>query len=260
MNKTPTTCWMCGASADSGEHIFKARDLKRLFDKDGYASDDLPFHFHGEGHHRILGPKSKRMKYPSLICTACNNANTSSFDRAYDQLSDWFMTQQENYAIAQIDFRKAFGADYRAGLDAFRRFCAKSLGCRILASEYTLSAHFPNPLKDEDISILQLSICRAQPFRNLKNYKPEMMTRVLGKGDLYANISRSHLEATGERKVINAVWWENIGHFQINYWFHIDINPQFGAAVSDSTDTYEIAHTELALAEMKGAMSAWIDR
>jgi hypothetical protein len=160
-HKTLAPCWICGGPADSGEHIFKARDLKRLFDSAGYAPDDLPFYFHGEGHNRIPGPKSKRMKYPRLICADCNNDKTSGFDRAYDRLSDWFMAQQGNYAITHMDFREVYDADYPGGINAFRRYCVKSLGCRILASGYILPANFPNPVRDDDISLLQFSICRA---------------------------------------------------------------------------------------------------
>jgi hypothetical protein len=258
-HKTPALCWICGGAADSAEHIFKARDLKRLFSA-GYAADDLPFHFHAQGYSRVPGPKSKRMKYPKLICRDCNNKKTSDFDRAYDQLSDWFMTQQKNYAITEMDFREIFGAGHPGGINALRRYCVKSLGCRILAGGNIFSENFPNPVTDEDVSLMQFSICRAQPFRDLENYQPSMMEEWLGKGDLYANISRSHLETTGQGKVQNAIWWENIGHFQINYWFDIDVNPEFGSAVGDSTETYRVIHSELGQAKMTEAMSEWLRR
>jgi hypothetical protein len=101
INEVPIPCWMCGSPAGSSEHIFKARDLRRIFDQDGYDFDNLPFHFHAGGYERILGPKSKRMAYRRLICRACNNDRTSEFDRAYDRLSDWFMMEQANYAIME---------------------------------------------------------------------------------------------------------------------------------------------------------------
>lgn len=185
-------CWICGGVADSGEHIFKARALRRIFDRDGYAHNDLPFYFDEEGHERIRGPKSRRMKYPNLICTPCNNDRTSDFDRAYDRLSDWFATQQNNYGMTAMDFREVFGKDYSGSIDALRRYCAKALGCRLLASGYRLPANlFPNPVSNTDGSILRLSICRVQPFRHEKRFRPEMMERVLGNGHLYINISRS---------------------------------------------------------------------
>src|SRR3954453_13566148 len=90
LHPNPILCWMCGSPADSSEHIFKARDLKRIFDEDGYDFDNLPYHFHVGGHRKIPGPKSKRMTFQKMICKACNGNRTSDFDRAYDRLSDWF--------------------------------------------------------------------------------------------------------------------------------------------------------------------------
>ena len=228
-------CWMCGAPADSSEHIFKARGLRRIFDQDGYLSDDLPFYFFEDGHERIRGPKSKRMKYPRLICTVCNGDRSGDFDRAYDRLSDWFTTHQANYDMTAMDFREVFGAGYIGSINAVRRYCAKALGCKILASGYVLPANFPNPISSVDTSLLQLSICRIQPLRHVENYTPNMMERVLGKSSLYVNISRSHLEVTGEKKVLDAVWWENIGHFQITYWFNIEVNHKLGEPIDDTT-------------------------
>jgi hypothetical protein len=196
------SCWICGDVADSGEHAFKARDLRRIFKQDGYAPNDLPFYFYEQGYERIRGPKSERMKYSDLICTRCNNDRTSAFDRAYDRLSDWFATQQNNYTMMEIDFREVFGKNYVQSIDAFRRYSAKALGCKLLASGCRLPANlFPNPVSDIDVSILQLSICRVQTFRHVKNFQPDMMERVLGSGSLYANISRSHLEFTGSPSI-----------------------------------------------------------
>jgi hypothetical protein len=252
-------CWMCGEVADSGEHIFKARALRRIFDRGGYAPNDLPFYFDEEGHGRIRGPKSRRMKYPNLICTPCNNDRTSNFDRTYDRLSDWFARQQNNYGITKIDFRDVFGEDSTASIDALRRYCAKALGCRLLANGYRLPVNlFPNPVRDTDISLLQLSICSAHPFRHEKKFRPVMMERVLGNGPLDVNISRSHLELTGERGALNAAWWESIGHFQITYWFNIAVNPELGAPIDDAATVYTIVHSELCLPEMKSMMSGWV--
>ncbi len=203
------------------------------------------------------GRKRNRMKYPNVICGSCNNAATSDFDRAYDQVSDWLATQQANYAIAEIDFRAVFGTDFAAGIDAFRRYCIKSLGCKIRAEGCILPDTFPNPVSEPDASGLKLSICRAQPFRDFENYQPVMMERVLSKGSLFANISRSHLEKTGERKILDAVWWENLGHFQINYWFNIQANPALGGTIDSSSSIYPLVHTDHTLLQMKETMASW---
>lgn len=258
-HQEPIPCWLCCSPADSGKHIFKARALRRIFNRDGYAPNDLPFYFREEGYERIRDPKSERMKYPNLICTRCNNDAASDFDRAYDRLSDWFATQQNNYAMTEIDFREVFDKNYVGRIDALRRYRAKALGCRLLASGCRLPANlFPNPVSDVDVSILEPSRCRVQPFCHEKKFRCDTMERVLGNGPLYANISRSHLVLTGEREILNALWWENIGRFQITYWFDIDVNSALGAPIDDTATAYTIIHSDLCLPEMKSLMSDWI--
>ena len=44
---------MCGKPADSREHIFKSRDLKRIFDQEGKEFENQPFHFGRERPRRI---------------------------------------------------------------------------------------------------------------------------------------------------------------------------------------------------------------
>lgn len=256
-------CWMCGAPADSREHIFKARDLKRFFDEDGYAPEALPFHFSVGGHRRIPGPKSDRMKFPSIICRRCNNERTSKFDKAYDELSDWFAARQSDYAINQMDLVDIFGPRYSERVDDLRRFFAKSLGCRIVAAGSTLPSNFPSPLRGSNMGLLQVSVCRAQPFRDIelttsRSYEPELFERSLAKGDLFAHQSRSHLENTGKSVVTSALWWENVGHFQINYWFNINMNTALGGPLDGLNRIYRIEHCEVGLADMKEMMGAWL--
>jgi hypothetical protein len=66
------------------------------------------------------------------------------------------------------------------------------------------------------------------------------------------------LELSGEKKVLNAVWWENIGHFQITYWFNIEVNRALGEPIDDGTSVYKIIHSELCLPELRELMWNWI--
>ncbi len=260
----PASCWMCGAPADSREHIFKARDLKRIFAEDGYSPEALPFHFSNKGHARIPGPKSGRVKYPAIICRRCNNERTSAFDKAYDRLSDWLVSRQPDYGIAKIDLLEVFGNSYAERVEDLRWFFAKSLGCRIVASGCILAHNFPNPFLLSNLDLLQVSICRSQPFRDLelvqtKKYRPELFEEMLGKGDLFAHLSKSLLESTGSRLAKSAIWWENIGHFQMNYWFNIDIDISLGRPLDGSSRAYELNHSDLGLTGMKETMWRWLE-
>jgi hypothetical protein len=258
--QTEGLCWICGVAADSAEHVFKARDLKRLFDADGYDSEKLPFHFSHDGYSRIQGPKSKKMKYLKVICQKCNNDRTSDFDKAYDQFSDWCETNQSAYGMNQMNLREIFGENYSEGIDKLRRYCAKSLGCQLVALGCVLPDNFPNPVSGENMAQLQISVCRAQLLRRAPNYKPQMGERIFAKGAPCINISRTHLETTGKHKVTDGVWRENVGHFQINHWLNIDINPAFGAPLDGSSMIYKIIESDLDVDGMKDAMWSWIQR
>jgi hypothetical protein len=264
-NIETATCWMCGAPADSREHIFKASELKRIFQEDGYSPESLPFHFSEKGHARIPGPKSSLVKYPNIICGRCNNDRTSAFDRAYDRLSDWLASRQSNYGIAEIDLLDVFGSTYIERIGDLRRFFAKNLGCRIVASGAILANNFPNPIYRNNHDLFQVSICRSQPFRDLQTanptikYEPGPFERTLGKGDLFVHLSKSLLEEKGIKLVKSAIWWENVGHFQVNYWFNIDIDFSLGDPLDSTNRVYGIKHTDLGLSGMKEAMWRWLE-
>jgi hypothetical protein len=255
---SPEVCWICGATADSSEHVFKARDLRRIFDKDGYESKDLPLHFSSRGSRKIRGPDSELVQYPRMLCRPCNNDRTSQHDRAYDQLSDWFVTEQSNYNISGLDFAAIFGADHAVVIDNLYRYCVKSLGCRVIASGCELSDDFPNPLSGTNMERLALSICRLERFRSLSSYSSELGEHLLSKGDLLANISKSYLEATGRRKLKNAVWWEGVGHFQISYWFNISVNARLGHSIDRNARSYPIVPSNLDDHELRETMGQWI--
>lgn len=255
---TTGTCWICGGQADSSEHVFKARDLRRIFVQDGYGPQDLPIHLSEKGVRKIRGPDSVLVQYPNILCSPCNTSRTSQHDRAYDKLSDWFEGQQSNYRIQGIDLSAVFGRDYKSGMDNLHRYCAKSLGCRVVASGCELSDDFPNPVSGRFMERLSLSICRLERFRSLPNYRSEACEGLLSKGALYVNISRSLQERTGRKKLKNAVWWEGIGHFQISYWFNIETNSDLGEALTSNEPNYPIVHSDFDDWKLKKLMEAWV--
>jgi hypothetical protein len=59
--------------------------------------------------------------------------------------------------------------------------------------------------------------------------------------------------------VTGALWWENVGHFQINYRFNIDKNAGLGGALDGSSHIYGVQHSDLGHAAMKEAMRAWLE-
>jgi hypothetical protein len=253
-------CWICGTTADSREHVFKARDLKRIFDRDGREFENLPFHFADYGTSRILGPKSDVMKYQPSLCSDCNNTRTARSDRAYDLLSDWYARSQANGGAGLLQLDEVFGHKFPDEIEYLRRYFAKSLGCRVVATEYQLPDGFPNPVTGANLDKLRISICRTQPMRSLPEYKPEMFETFLAKGALIATYSRSRLEQTGDRTISKAIWCETIGHFQTNHWFNIEPDPRLGDVLDGSSKSYKIAENGFDLAEMQEAMWGWLNK
>ena len=151
-------CWMCGTRQTVREHVFQARDLKQIFSKTFFTRVAPFFHFSHDGHAQIQGPKSDRLKYPNIICRRCNNERTSAFDRAYDRLSDWFVSRQPDYDIAAMDLLEVFGPSYIEGVEDLRWFFAKNLGCRIVASRSMPADNFPNPFRCNNGELFQVSI------------------------------------------------------------------------------------------------------
>lgn len=248
-------CWICGKAADSSEHIFKAKDLRRFFDRDGYKFENLPQHFKEGRQDPIRGPNATRMKYPKSVCSKCNNVDTAPFDRAYDQLTEWIVASKNDREPIDVDWHDLFGDSWDSDLTRLKRYCAKSLGCRIIASGSILSPNFPNPVSGTNLERLNISICKAEPFRSLPNYDHETFGFYLGKGDLFGSWSKDDEE---QQVILTAVWWENVGHFQINYWFNILPNSQYGDTLNEKTQRYKIRTNENDQGETRFAMQNWV--
>jgi hypothetical protein len=58
----------------------------------------------------------------------------------------------------------------------------------------------------------------------------------------------------GVRPASAAVWWENIGHFQINYWFAVHPHPAFGDALDGARILYIVPQVTLGTTELNEAM------
>jgi hypothetical protein len=168
--KPGSTCWICAAPADTSEHVFKAAQLRRYFDAAGTKPEDRPFLFHGAGHSRLRGANADVAKYSSMLCARCNNVLTAPHDAAYDLFYSWCERHQGADDLATVDFSEVFGTDWREGFDNFRRYCAKSLGCRMIASDAEMAPDFPHPLTGAHLDRLQLALCRNDPFQVLEGY------------------------------------------------------------------------------------------
>src|SRR5271165_229912 len=250
---------MCGAEPDSSEHSFKASVLRRFYrgDWNQRRPEAWPFHFKDGSHSRLRGSNANRLKYSDNLCGQCNNNKSSLWDAAYDRLCYW-LTSGATKDTAVADLSVVLGPDVEAQVRNLYKYFAKALGCRLVGATATVPSNFPNPLDNSTFGSLLVSICRLEPFRGLDNYSSRMGSRILGKGPLLANLESR--DNGPSESVCNCVWWENIGYFQISYWFKIEPNPQFGDVLDGLRSTYRIVDcSSLNLKKTGKIMRAWLD-
>jgi hypothetical protein len=252
----PRPCWICGRPADSSEHAYKARDLKRLLFGKGFGGGSL---FTAEGGRVLPGPNSRRVKYKNVICSNCNTTATRASDRAYDRFSDWMVAHQSVRA-ATLDLACVFGPDYAAEVDQLYRYFAKALGCRLVSQGGVLPSElFPNPVTGTNMKRLKISVCRVERFHSMPDYEPAGWERAMGNGTLHSSHSKNAFDATGRRYILNALWSAHLGHFQTNYWLDVPPNPAFGPVLDASRPAYEVVPVALDHAGVEESMVRWME-
>ena len=86
-------CWICGARADSGEHMIKASDLRGLF---RHVNQRSPLFLHTDDRRNLPVPgiKSNLLKHKARLCSRCNNERTQPHDRAWSALSQYLQERR----------------------------------------------------------------------------------------------------------------------------------------------------------------------
>lgn len=76
-------CWICGAPADSAEHMVKASDFRSVF---GHVNQRTPVYRHslGDANRPVRGVNVAPLKFQRSLCQACNNARTQPHDQAWE--------------------------------------------------------------------------------------------------------------------------------------------------------------------------------
>lgn len=127
-------CWICQKrKANSGEHKFKASLLKQMH---GRTFNQEISYVHDGKVLRLEGPNNKKVKFPQIICTYCNNTFTASHDKSFDQLINW---SNKNYQILsdtkKMDFQEVYGDEWLESKMNLLKYMAKHAGCKISTSQ-----------------------------------------------------------------------------------------------------------------------------
>lgn len=120
-------CWICGNTADSEEHKFKASDLKKSLGKKING-----FYINGDVI-EINSYKDKVLKFPKVICINCNNNLTRPHDDAYDKFVKFcFENHDEILKTRNINFEDIYGENWELEKVNLYRYYAKHAGCKIV--------------------------------------------------------------------------------------------------------------------------------
>lgn len=128
-------CWICGARpADSGEHRFKASDMRLVAPRVSQATPVFLQRDSKATNDRVGSAKANKLKFAKSICTGCNNALTQPYDFAWEQLSEYLLANWPMIVKrGSFDLSKPFPGGTRAATLNVHLFFVKLFGCKLHA-------------------------------------------------------------------------------------------------------------------------------
>lgn len=149
-------CWICGNTANSGEHRMKASDLRDHF---GQMSQNKPLYLHLDERRNIpiRSAKNDRLKFNVQICARCNNQRTQPYDFAWEHVSkyvraNWTTLKREKI----IDFSRIFPTYTKRSLIDAHLYFVKLLGCMIVEHDIPIN-----------VKSFSNSIIHRRPHKNI---------------------------------------------------------------------------------------------
>lgn len=126
-----SACWICGAEADSREHILKHSDLRAHFP----GSRRLYVYRNNKRPRFAQGTNDPLLKYGRTLCRACNSTLTQPHDRAWAALSDFLRSRERQlHAGDRIDLTGVFPFRTRRHLLWLHLYFVKLFGCLAVES------------------------------------------------------------------------------------------------------------------------------
>lgn len=127
-------CWICGNTANSYEHKFKAALLKKHFGKK-YGEANPHVYVYGGKQVDLKSYKSKELKFRKTICINCNNNLTKPHDDSFDIFCDYIRSNYEELiTYKQINFENIYGKQWKAEKANLFKYYAKHAGCKVSTS------------------------------------------------------------------------------------------------------------------------------
>jgi hypothetical protein len=189
-------CWICGALADSREHMVKASDFRSVFRK---VTQHAPAYRHSahKSNQPIRGDKADILKFAPSLCGYCNNTQTQQHDLAWQKLSESIRTMRPSLcANSRIPLQRIFPGSVKNSMRDVHLYFTKLFGC------YAVEHKVPLP-----ITYFALCIKDSVPPPNLRlafiSIPSDSARYRIQVGDIRAlNIGS---------KTVSAVWFYAVG-------------------------------------------------
>lgn len=132
-------CWICGANADSGEHMIKASDIRCMF---GHISQEHPLFRRVDDARRemVQGIRSKKLKFSAPLCSFCNNTRTQQHDQSWTLLCAFLKNRRP--AIRPntvVRLNGAFTGGLRKSMLGVHLYFLKLFGCLIVGNSIPIN-------------------------------------------------------------------------------------------------------------------------
>ncbi|MFM0644528.1 hypothetical protein PQR14_09360 [Paraburkholderia bryophila] len=207
-------CWICGAEADSGEHLPKDSTLKDLF---GNVTQQKPlYHSGARGRNKRLQSTNSKLVKLRVLCAQCNSSRTQRLDRAWDGFMEYLNNNEHSLNTGSvIRFNRACGYRAREKMLNLHLYAVKLFGC--VAAEHSI------PL---DLSGMADAIKHRRPYR--KVYLG-LGKRTWLKSLAVAGPSDVEADLDGD-KCVFAVWFLTIGKWEFQFIYAVSGQQREGLA------------------------------
>lgn len=223
----PGACWICGATADSREHRFKASDLTAAFGKGPYKGEDEVVHVGQRVIKKVQGYKADSLKYPPSLCSKCNNQRTQPFDRAYEAFTAWIWSNEETVLKKRhLNFREIYGENFASERDNLIRYFAKSFACRLHNDAHPIPADITISMGGRTLPrFLEISFSVNELIAKNK----ELLSSLHGKHCLWGS-------PAGARMPVYE-WGESVSWLTTVIYYRRQIPLELGTVVSRSVES-----------------------
>jgi hypothetical protein len=197
---TPTvpSCWICGADANSAEHMVKASDVRAHFP--GLNQKTPAYRQSSKRKNEpIRGAKAPILKFRPSLCAHCNNARSQPWDKAWAALERGVRESRPALRTGdRIPLEHIFPNARYSSMLGVHQYFTKLLGC------YSVEYDVPLPVSSFAHHLLQGS---AEPgLRLVFVHVPQ--------GSMNAKIQVGHVQSwTGDQsgRSLAAVWHYIVG-------------------------------------------------